>query len=257
MDDRKESKTMNEQKLPNGLSRRNLIRGMSAAPIVLSVSSRPVWAAGCTISGHLSGNLSNPQDTDCTSQAEGKSPDYWCKWKEIYDLLKSVHCAPWGQWDGLSQDNIDALNLQFGKYNMGEGTAINVLYNWSVAASANTDGRINLHPTDASGQITSSGSSICNTGNQVDRHMTAGLLSAAHPSINFPYSASEWTVSYMLDKYLSPVSGEPQALDNLLRSFFTSHAEPGLMNLASGAGISSASAAYTWAINYLNLNVQC
>lgn len=242
---------MNEKKLPNGLSRRNLIRGMSAAPIVLTVSSRPVWAAGCTISGMLSGNLSNPEDRNCTSQAEGMEPEYWCKWKQIYDHLKDLKCKKWGL---LSDSEKEPFKLF---KDADAGHPINVLFNWSVAASANTDGRINLHPTDASGIITSSGSVVCGGGSQADQNMTAGLLSASHPSIRFPYSSSEWTVSYMLDKYLSPDVNVPQKLDDLLHGFFTGNAKPHLQNLKIGGGIPNAKAAYEWAINYLNLNVQC
>ncbi len=55
--------------------RRKLLKGaISAAPIILSVSSRPVWARNCSLSGQLSGNLSD-QTGDC--MGEGCTPGYW------------------------------------------------------------------------------------------------------------------------------------------------------------------------------------
>jgi hypothetical protein len=57
-------------------SRRKFIKGAAAAtPIVLSVASRPVWARNCSLSGQLSGNLSNDDGTPCAG--EGCSTDFW------------------------------------------------------------------------------------------------------------------------------------------------------------------------------------
>lgn len=227
------------------VSKRRLLQGLATVPVVMSVTSRPVWAAGCSVSGQLSGNLSDPTRNDCTPKVEGKSPGYWCLWQVIFDALTVIGVK---KWDQLTDDQKEP----FKKFDKGEGNAINVLYNWSIAAFANTDTRVDLHPTNSSGVMSSFGSAICDTGNQIDRHMTAGLLSAAHPGIDFPYPGNEWTVSYMLDKYNSTDPAERDTLDDLLRQFFSDHLEPGLSNLASKAGINSAKDAYYWAITYLN-----
>lgn len=56
------------------LDRRKFIRKViSAAPVILTVTSRPVWAECCTASSQLSGNLSNA----CVCSGEGLSPGYW------------------------------------------------------------------------------------------------------------------------------------------------------------------------------------
>ncbi|HED15322.1 MAG TPA: hypothetical protein ENI64_00670 [Gammaproteobacteria bacterium] len=55
--------------------RRKLLKGaVSAAPVILTVASRPVWARNCSLSGQLSGNLSD-QTEDCAG--EGCTPGYW------------------------------------------------------------------------------------------------------------------------------------------------------------------------------------
>lgn len=57
------------------LSRRRLLKtAVKAAPVILTVASRPVWARNCTLSGQLSGNLSD-QGGDCAG--EGCTPGYW------------------------------------------------------------------------------------------------------------------------------------------------------------------------------------
>ncbi|MFT6285184.1 MAG: hypothetical protein ACJAXM_001666 [Arenicella sp.] len=232
----------------NASSRRSLLKktGM-LAPVVLSVTSRPVWAAGCSISGEMSGNLSNPSRNDCTGQATAKSPGYWHKWLEIHNILSILGCV---LWSNLTDENKDVFRA-FENYDNGEGTAINVLYNWSVAAAANTDARYDLLPTNYAATISNAGAAISDTSDQDTRHLVAAILSAAHPGIAFPYPGSEWTVQYILDKYLS---ADSEQLLSLIRSFYAGgHLEPipGLNNMAIGMGIGSAEAAYYWAIDYL------
>lgn len=58
-----------------GKDRRRFIkRAIVAAPFILTVASRPVWACNCTMSGQLSGNLSDGNEP-CRGQ--GCSPGYW------------------------------------------------------------------------------------------------------------------------------------------------------------------------------------
>lgn len=57
-----------------GKDRRRFIkRAIIAAPFILTVASQPVWANTCSISGQMSGNLSD-QNYDC---GQGCSPGYW------------------------------------------------------------------------------------------------------------------------------------------------------------------------------------
>lgn len=56
------------------IRRRRLIKGATLAPVILSVTSRPVLGAECTISGFISGNVSDPGQSDCVG---GFSPGAW------------------------------------------------------------------------------------------------------------------------------------------------------------------------------------
>ncbi|KPJ90537.1 MAG: hypothetical protein AMJ53_13315 [Gammaproteobacteria bacterium SG8_11] len=59
-------------------SRRKFIKGAAAAtPIILSVASKPVWARNCSLSGQLSGNLSDHDGIPCSGQ--GCSTDFWAQ----------------------------------------------------------------------------------------------------------------------------------------------------------------------------------
>lgn len=56
-------------------SKRKLLKSIAAtAPVVMAVSSKPALANFCTVSGFLSGNLSNPNSE---SYCGGRSPGYW------------------------------------------------------------------------------------------------------------------------------------------------------------------------------------
>lgn len=58
-----------------GLSRRQFTRvGLIAAPVIMTLASRPALGYyNCTLSGLLSGNISNPNTGTCF----GKSPGFW------------------------------------------------------------------------------------------------------------------------------------------------------------------------------------
>ena len=56
-------------------TRRKLTKAGLVAPVIMTLASTPVWGANCTMSGQMSGNLSNPAD-DCGGQ--GCTPGFWC-----------------------------------------------------------------------------------------------------------------------------------------------------------------------------------
>lgn len=58
---------------PVDASRRKLAGSALGVAAVFTLSSRPVWANQCTISGMQSGNLSKPQGPAC----EGCTPGFW------------------------------------------------------------------------------------------------------------------------------------------------------------------------------------
>lgn len=78
-------------------SKRKLLKGLvTTAPVVMAMSSKPALANFCTVSGFLSGNLSNPNgQTYCG----GRSPGYWINHvpeKYVSTTFKDVFGANWG-----------------------------------------------------------------------------------------------------------------------------------------------------------------
>lgn len=66
----------NQQNNNKSESRRKFIKGAAAVtPVILTVANRPVWARNCSLSGQLSGNLSDQDGIPCTG--EGCSSTFW------------------------------------------------------------------------------------------------------------------------------------------------------------------------------------
>ena len=219
-------------------SRRRFIKGSTAGPIIMAVQSRTVWAAGCSVSGQLSGSDYDTSNNNCVDPITGRSPGYWGNWIRIYDKIKKY--PTYGE--------LVAAGKEAAFTRTGEGNAINVLYNWSLA-SANTT-LIDLRPTANSGYY---GDAILNTSDQDLRHLTAALLSAAHPNSSFPYPHLTWSVEYIIQKSLSDDSG---TLFDLVRSFFDyPSVDPAVDHLDAGMEILGRNSedAYNWAKQYLSL----
>src|SRR5512134_3139651 len=87
---------------PNGVdqSRRKLTGAALGATAVFTLSSRPVWANQCSISGMASGNLSAPKVT-----CEGCTPGYW------------MVCNHLDSWGPTGFHPTDTFNSVFGVSN--------------------------------------------------------------------------------------------------------------------------------------------
>ncbi len=107
-----------------GSTRRRLLKtAVMAAPVMLTVASRPALAGSrCTLSGMMSGNLSGPEET-----CEGCTPGYWRQqqhfgsWTPPYSPTdpKTLWTDVFPAFPGMPTDLtlIDALCLQGGQYN--------------------------------------------------------------------------------------------------------------------------------------------
>ena len=245
MKDIKSTQAENEiSKVPKNTRRQFFKKAAIGSAFVGTMTSRPVWAAGCSVSGQMSGNLSNPDRNDCTGKATGKSPGWWGKWKLLYDFFAA---NPTILFANLSNGDKNSL---FGN---GDGASA-ALYNFAYAAVkanliATTNGLsgwTDLNPVDLNGNITSVGIAINNNGDQEYRHLIAGLLSAAHDGIAYPYPGNEWTVPYIWSKYTGSTE-ERDELDDLQRQFIGDHYEPtGILS----AGLTHEER-FNWAKSYL------
>ncbi|MFT7005556.1 MAG: hypothetical protein ACJAXJ_000054 [Colwellia sp.] len=247
MKDIKSTQSVNESsEVPTNTRRQFFKKAAIGSALLTTVSSRPVWAVGCTVSGNMSGNLSNPDRDDCTGKATGKSPGWWGKFKKPYKYFS----------DNPSLLFADVTDDDKQKYfGNGLGSKKAALYNFAyaamkandIAASNNLSGWVDLTPIDTNGNITPVGLAINNNGDQEYRHLIAGLLSAAHDGIAYPYPGNEWTVPYIWSKWKG-TAAERQELDDLQRQFIGDHYEP--------SGILSAGTSkeerFGWAKDYLN-----
>lgn len=169
-------------------SRRKLTGAALGVSAVFTLASRPVWANQCTISGMASGNISAPKVT-----CQGCTAGYWkvCqhldswgptgfltthKFNDVFKVTQYVDCK------GTPYTLLDVLYLNGGSYSCG----------------INRDGTTNnkdAHPLGAPAS--------CNNGKvfgslggdplaeNLGFQAVAALLSAAHPDVNFGYTAGE------------------------------------------------------------------
>ena len=205
-------------------SRRQFFKKAAIGTALIStVASRPVWAVGCSVSGQMSGNLSNPDIDACDAPATGKSPGYWSGWYALYDFFIQNQNI---EWDDMS--NSDQNKFKFN----GDGNAVSVLFNWIVAA--NNSGGVIPYPAK-DGLITEMGEVLSpGGGSDNDFNYFGALLSIAHPSIQFPYPGNEWTLQYLIDNYIN--SETYDVTHELVASFFDGHLEPSIQ-IYSGATV--------------------
>lgn len=71
----------------DSLNRRNFLKksALLSAPVIMTIASGPVWARNCTMSGRLSGNLS---DTGPECPPAACSPGYW---------MQDQHLSSWSE----------------------------------------------------------------------------------------------------------------------------------------------------------------
>lgn len=135
-------------------SRRKLSGAALGVTAVFTLASRPVWANQCTISGMMSGNLSAPPGPACA----GCTPGYW---KQPQHL---------DSWIPTGFKTTDKFNTVFGvtQYLKNNGTPYTLL---EVMQLLNGNG----DPVSPN----------------LGFHAVAALLNAAHPNVNYGYTAGE------------------------------------------------------------------
>jgi len=95
------------------LSRRRFSKtGLLAAPAIYTLASKPAFGNHCSISGHLSGNLSQPNDHVCG----GCTPGYWGQHPETWPSLSIDAYHPGSCTDGMA-----GKHCKFNSYN-NDGT---------------------------------------------------------------------------------------------------------------------------------------
>ncbi len=122
------------QASPPANSRRQLLRGALAAPVLMAVASKPVLAGQlCAPSGFASGNTSS---VDNPTACNGWSPGYWkakpSKWPSPYRPTTKFHDVFDGSYFG-SKTMMDVLELGGGDLVMLGRHCVASLLNATVA----------------------------------------------------------------------------------------------------------------------------
>ena len=198
-----------EQKSNNTNLRRSFLKKAAiSAPIISTVSSKPVWGAGiCALSGSLSGNLSNHGAESSCEGPIGRSPGYWAQWEKITSC-KDAHARQ----------------------------GLNRLYNWGLTGKTPLSS-----PAWFEGGSVRLGE-VMRVGAGTDsflRHVVAAFLSAKHPDMSglVPYTARQ-----VKDAYAIVVAnpGTQRSLDiiEIFDALFENHDETDLRSTPSDYEIS-------------------
>lgn len=136
------------------VSRRRLTGAGLGVSAIFTLASRPVWANQCTLSGMMSGNLSAPTVEACA----GCTPGYW---KQKQHLIS---------WERTGFKPTDPFNKIFGftQYLKKNGTPYTLL--------------------EVMQELNGNGDPISTN---LGFHAVAALLNAAHPAVNYGYTAGE------------------------------------------------------------------
>ena len=162
-------------------SRRKLTGAALGVSAVFTLASRPVWANQCSISGMASGNLSAPKGPACA----GCTPGYW-KQSQHFD-----------SWVATGFKTTDKFNTVFGvtQYNKANGTPYTLL---EVMKVLNGNGGGTPDPISTN----------------LGFHAVAALLNAAHPNVNYGYTAGE-LITLFRNNYMSNGAAMKNSLDML------------------------------------------
>ena len=178
---------------PADPTRRKLAGAALGAGAVFTLSSRPVWASRCTISGMMSGNLSKPRE-----RCDGCTPGYW------------KQCQHLDSWLATGFKPEDLFNTVFGstQYKDSKGKAYTLLDVMAgPTGNMGKDGKCSFLPNGYQANPMDRDPLSPNLG----FHAVAALLNAAHPSVNFGYTAGE-----IIDLFQRNYLTKPAALKDSL-----------------------------------------
>jgi len=204
-DNNSEASTQDNSKVKN--SRRSfLTKAVITGPIITSVASRPVWGAGiCSLSGSLSGNLSNHGEQSSCDGPIGRSPGFWSKWEKI------TSCKGNQQKTGRKR-----------------------LYQWAQTPYSPLDSFSGIFGASPVAGYSDTLGAVMRTGagtDSFDRHVIAALLSSTHSLMIglVPYTAAQVIQAFQI---VNSNPGTQQATDiiQIFDSLFNEHEEVSLGN---------------------------
>ncbi len=176
-----------DQKQSINKSRRKITLAGLTTPVILGLSSRPVWAApaNCSFIQALSGNISVNHDVSCNRNRMSSVSPGWYK----------THQSTWETYCGtpLTYSPTDKFNDIFSSPDVEISSTI-------VKKGTSTSTVINANPSlgDCLNYMTGVGSTSGVDLHNQSFHYIAALLSASSSILVFPYSAqaiiNDWGV---------------------------------------------------------------
>lgn len=173
-------------------TRRRLLIGLAGTPILASLPSRPAWGQECSISGMLSGNLSNHVH-ECPALGDGKTSEYWAIhpvcWPADTSVTLEFGTMQNGNGGGTEVDPCDVSDVNGlldnpNSYSFVGGTTLDSL----ISQILNNYGSSLLWAGGFSLQIMVY---LRDNSTGYPQNAGAAFLNALHPNASYPYSALE------------------------------------------------------------------
>lgn len=177
-------------------TRRRLLIGLAGTPIMASLPSRSAWGAECSISGMLSGNLSNHLH-DCRTLGDGKTPEYWKSHPVCWPAVLGLECGtmykPKVNGSGPPKkvsnpcDECDDQGrvLSDNTYTYANGTTLDSLITQVLATSGSSLSWVGGFALPIMAYLFGS--------DAYAQQASAALLNTLHSSVTYPYSHREIT----------------------------------------------------------------
>jgi len=197
-------------------SRRKFTKAGAATPIIMTLASQPVWGIGpCSISGFMSGNLSEPQRIyDCTG-GFGCTPGFWKNHPGVWKDLTGVspgHCKQVKVKGALTDCTVWDPNTGF----CLSPAAKCEIWDGSTAAGATTFSSI-FGYTSAYGdtlmEVLQSQAPGNNAQGSLDWHACAAVLNALADPIEYGATGAEVVAAYQ--KAMMEGQGQHGALHDI------------------------------------------
>ncbi|MFC6668954.1 hypothetical protein [Marinobacterium aestuariivivens] len=172
-------------------TRRRLLIGLAGTPILASLPSRSAWGQECSISGMLSGNLSNHVH-DCPALGDGRTSQYMATHPVCWPVGNSLTLDFGTMYNGnggakeIEPCEVSDLNGKLdnpNKYSFAGGTTLDSLISQILVNFGSTlvwAGGFGMQIMD-----------YLHDGPGYPQQAGAAFLNALHPNISYPYSALE------------------------------------------------------------------
>ncbi|WP_026291437.1 hypothetical protein [Marinobacterium rhizophilum] len=202
-------------------TRRRLLIGLAGTPIMASLPSRSAWGQECSISGMLSGNLSNHLH-ECRTLGDGKTPEYWKTHPACWPADTSMTLEFGTMYKPPARKKLDPCKecdaqgrvLSDNTYTYENGTTLDSVISQVLSTSGSSLIWTGGFTLPIMGYLLGS--------DAYAQQACAALLNALHSGVTYPYSPRE--IAEVLVTVNGDVTKEIQ-LEGVLAHFNANYAE--------------------------------